>query len=103
MQPNANSSSFGLRLASVTDAAVIALHRASMFQAMGAITSATAAALQDMIMRRRGLARMLLQHVMTFARAEGVESLVLHASRDGRPLHEQLGFAATNEMRLAPT
>ena len=57
----------------------------------------------DRAWRRRGLAHMLMQHVLTFARAEGVESLVLHASRDGRPLYEQLGFAATNEMRLVPT
>lgn len=50
--------------------------------------------------RRRGLARMLMQEVMAFATRAGVESLVLHASMEGRPLYENLGFKATNEMRL---
>jgi len=46
---------------------------------------------------------MLMQHVMEFAGSEGVESHVLHASSEGRPLYEPLGFTATNEMRLVPT
>lgn len=50
--------------------------------------------------RRRGVARRLMIDVMRWARDEGVENLVLHASPDGRPLYEQLGFAATNEMRF---
>lgn len=50
--------------------------------------------------RRKGLARMLMREVMAFAKEAGIESLVLHASADGRPLYEQLGFRATNEMRL---
>ena len=49
--------------------------------------------------RRRGVARALLQAVLAWARESGVESLVLHASDQGRALYEQLGFAATNEMR----
>jgi len=29
-----------------------------------------------------------------------VDVVVLHASPEGRPLYEALGFAATNEMRI---
>lgn len=53
--------------------------------------------------RRKGLARMLMREVMAFAGEAGVEGLVLHASAEGRPLYEQLGFRATNEMRLVQT
>ena len=49
--------------------------------------------------RRRGLARLLMARVIEWARAHGVARLVLHASREGRPLYEHLGFVATNEMR----
>jgi hypothetical protein len=40
-----------------------------------------------------------MREVLEWARAERIESLVLHAAPDGRPLYEQLGFVATNEMR----
>jgi GNAT superfamily N-acetyltransferase len=53
--------------------------------------------------RRKGLARMLMQEVMAYSTTVGVESLVLHASNEGRALYEQLGFKATNEMRLVQT
>lgn len=49
--------------------------------------------------RRRGLARLLMRYVMDGARAHAVGSLVLHASNEGRPLYETLGFTPTNEMR----
>src|SRR5262249_9210650 len=49
--------------------------------------------------RRRGLARLLMEHVLVAARRRGLDSLVLHASDEGRALYEQLGFVATNEMR----
>ncbi len=51
--------------------------------------------------RRRGLARILMDHVLEWARASGTEVLVLHASGAGRPLYERLGFVPTNEMRFA--
>ena len=51
--------------------------------------------------RRRGLARRLLETVLEWCRAEGMRFVYLHASDDGRPLYEGLGFTATNEMRLA--
>lgn len=49
--------------------------------------------------RRRGLAELLMRHVLAWATSSGLETLVLHASADGRSLYERLGFAATNEMR----
>ncbi len=52
--------------------------------------------------RRRGLAALLMRYVLDWAKANGVKSLVLHASRDARLLYEKLGFVSTNEMRYAP-
>ena len=51
--------------------------------------------------RRRGVAAALMRELLGWCRANGIESLVLHASADGRPLYERLGFTPTNEMRLA--
>jgi GNAT superfamily N-acetyltransferase len=53
--------------------------------------------------RRRGLAELLMRHVLAWVASNGVETLVLHASADGRSLYERLGFVATNEMRYAGT
>ncbi len=50
--------------------------------------------------RRGGVARALMDEVMAWAQAERLDSLVLHASNDGRPLYEAMGFVATNEMRF---
>lgn len=49
--------------------------------------------------RRKGIARSLVREVLAWARSEGLTRVVLHASDDGRPLYEQLGFVQTNEMR----
>ena len=49
--------------------------------------------------RRRGLARRLVEHVLSWARARGLRRISLHASDEGRPLYKQLGFVPTNEMR----
>jgi GNAT superfamily N-acetyltransferase len=49
--------------------------------------------------RRHGLARRLMSEILAWARAVRIESLVLHAAHEGRPLYEQLGFVSTNEMR----
>ena len=51
--------------------------------------------------RRRGVAAALMRELLQWCRAHGIESLVLHASADGRPLYEKLGFTPTNEMRYA--
>lgn len=50
--------------------------------------------------RRRGLARQLMDAILEWARSEGHEIVELHASDEGRPLYEALGFVQTNEMRL---
>ena len=50
--------------------------------------------------RQRGLARWIVETAIDFCRAQGLRRLVLHASRDGRPLYEAIGFVPTNEMRL---
>jgi GNAT superfamily N-acetyltransferase len=49
--------------------------------------------------RRRGVARAIMSRLIDDVRAMPVQRLVLHASAEGRPLYEALGFAATNEMR----
>jgi len=49
--------------------------------------------------RRRGLARRLVEHVLSWSRAHGLRRISLHASEEGRPLYEKLGFVPTNEMR----
>jgi GNAT superfamily N-acetyltransferase len=51
--------------------------------------------------RRQGVALLLLQRIIDWARAERLDRLVLHASEAGRSLYERLGFVGTNEMRLA--
>lgn len=51
--------------------------------------------------RRRGLAGILMSQVIEWAKENGLDSLVLHASDEGRSLYEQLGFTATNEMRFS--
>ncbi|HEX5083214.1 MAG TPA: GNAT family N-acetyltransferase [Blastocatellia bacterium] len=49
--------------------------------------------------RRRGLARALMTAMLEWLRHERMAKIVLHASHDGRPLYESLGFVQTNEMR----
>jgi GNAT superfamily N-acetyltransferase len=49
--------------------------------------------------RRRGLARALMTAMLDWCKRERIAKVVLHASRDGRPLYEGLGFVQTNEMR----
>jgi len=50
--------------------------------------------------RRRGLAGLLMTHVLDWVRRNNVETLVLHASDQARGLYERLGFIPTNEMRF---
>jgi GNAT superfamily N-acetyltransferase len=50
--------------------------------------------------RRRGLAALLIERIIDWTHAQGIESLVLHASDEGRALYERLGFIATTEMRF---
>ena len=50
--------------------------------------------------RRRGLARGLLELCVAEARRRNIRVVSLHASREGVPLYEQLGFKTSNEMLL---
>ncbi|HVZ47252.1 MAG TPA: GNAT family N-acetyltransferase [Gemmatimonadaceae bacterium] len=50
--------------------------------------------------RRRGVARLLMLRVIDWAVAEGLTTLFLHATPEGRGLYASLGFAPTGDMRL---
>ncbi len=50
--------------------------------------------------RRRGLARRLMDAVLLWCRENRIDTVILHASPDGRSLYESMGFTPTNEMRL---
>ncbi|MHB1260482.1 MAG: GNAT family N-acetyltransferase [Thermoplasmatota archaeon] len=50
--------------------------------------------------RRRGLARALVDACIEHAREAGCTRACLHASEEGRPLYEELGFERTDEMWL---
>ena len=50
--------------------------------------------------RRQGLARRVMEALLEWCRGQGFQSVALHASAEGRPLYEKLGFKSTNEMRL---
>ena len=50
--------------------------------------------------RRKGVAALLMELVVTHARESGLKVISLHASDEGRPLYTRLGFVPTNEMRL---
>jgi GNAT superfamily N-acetyltransferase len=43
--------------------------------------------------RRRGLARQIMETIHAWCRAEGIGSMALNASRDGKPLYEAMGYA----------
>ncbi|MEO5894264.1 MAG: GNAT family N-acetyltransferase [Vicinamibacterales bacterium] len=52
--------------------------------------------------RRQGVARRLMETVISWAPDAGIARLVLHASDNGRRLYESLGFLASNEMLFPP-
>jgi GNAT superfamily N-acetyltransferase len=45
--------------------------------------------------RRRGLARLVMESIHGFCRANRIASVALNASLDGRPLYEALGYQVT--------
>jgi GNAT superfamily N-acetyltransferase len=53
--------------------------------------------------RRRGVARALMRALMDWAKAQGCDRVLLHASDMGRPLYTSLGFEDSNEMRWLPS
>lgn len=42
--------------------------------------------------RRRGLARLIMDTIHAWCRDEGITSMALNASRDGKPLYEAMGY-----------
>ena len=50
--------------------------------------------------RRQGLAKLVLEAIVSFCREQGLKAVLLHASDAGRPLYRQMGFEPTNEMKL---
>lgn len=50
--------------------------------------------------RRRGVARLVMGAILGWIKDYGLRAVNLHASEEGRALYEELGFEATNEMRL---
>jgi GNAT superfamily N-acetyltransferase len=47
-----------------------------------------------------GVAKSLVQTMISWCREHGYNSVSLHASHAGRPIYESFGFLPTNEMRL---
>ena len=43
--------------------------------------------------RRRGLARLIMDTIHDWCRENGITSMALNASRDGKPLYEAMGYA----------
>lgn len=50
--------------------------------------------------RRRGIARELCREAIAASRARGVRRIVVHPSPAGATLYAELGFTASNELRL---
>jgi GNAT superfamily N-acetyltransferase len=50
--------------------------------------------------RRRGIAGLLIQEIISWSNNQQLDRLILHASDEGRAIYEKLGFVSSNEMRL---
>jgi len=50
--------------------------------------------------RKRGIARQVMLTILEWLKQRGLRGVNLHASADGRPLYEKMGFEPTNEMQL---
>jgi GNAT superfamily N-acetyltransferase len=50
--------------------------------------------------RRNGLARSLMEKAIEWCRANGLSTVILHASDAGRPLYQSMGFHSSTEMRI---
>jgi GNAT superfamily N-acetyltransferase len=50
--------------------------------------------------RRSGVARAIMLAIIDWSRERHVSRITLHASNEGRPLYESLGFEDSNEMRM---
>ncbi|HWB39853.1 MAG TPA: GNAT family N-acetyltransferase, partial [Gemmatimonadales bacterium] len=49
--------------------------------------------------RRRGVARRLMEAILSWAPGAGIVRLVLHPSSEARALYDSLGFVPTGELR----
>jgi GNAT superfamily N-acetyltransferase len=50
--------------------------------------------------RRRGIAALVMRHLLDYTRERQIVRVLLHASTEGRALYESMGFVPTSEMRL---
>lgn len=53
--------------------------------------------------RQQGIAHRLVEEILAYCREHGIRNVLLHASQQGRPIYEGLGFQVSNEMRLTLT
>jgi GNAT superfamily N-acetyltransferase len=53
--------------------------------------------------RRKGVARAIMEAILDWSRQRRLARVVLHASKEGLPLYESLGFESSNEMRMRLT
>jgi GNAT superfamily N-acetyltransferase len=51
--------------------------------------------------RGQGIAKALMDLAMTEGRRRGLQYMILHATTQGRPMYENLGWAQTAEMSIA--
>jgi GNAT superfamily N-acetyltransferase len=53
--------------------------------------------------RRRGLARLVMETIHAWCRSEGISSVALNASADGKPLYQAMGYVeSTSPMMFLP-
>jgi GNAT superfamily N-acetyltransferase len=50
--------------------------------------------------RKRGLAKQLVATIVNWCAAHDIHTISMHASPEGRPIYEALGFGSTNELRI---
>ena len=53
--------------------------------------------------RRQGVASLVVKKALDWCRERNYDRIVLHASKEGRPVYEALGFEPSTEMRLKLT
>ena len=51
--------------------------------------------------RRQGIGRRVMQTMLDWLAERGIQRVTLHATEAGRSLYKDLGFVASNEMRLS--
>lgn len=51
--------------------------------------------------RGQGIAKALMELAMAEGRSRGLQYMILHATAQGRPMYEKLGWAQTSEMSIS--